>query len=139
MGQVTINQAVDSFTYTITVDGTTYAEYTSATPQNLILGQEGFIIQEEILSDTLLDIVNGLFNDMVARGYTSAELAYNTITFDVTDDATVAGPTYVTTSTSQIPITGVGSFRQNPALKGSVFIKKAVAFLMNTEPFSAGF
>ena len=33
VGQVTINQAVDSFTYTITVDGTTYAEYTSATPQ----------------------------------------------------------------------------------------------------------
>ena len=46
---------------------------------------------------------------------------------DVPDDATVAGPPYVTTSTSQIPITGVGDFRQNPALKGSVFIKKAVA------------
>ena len=128
VGEVTINQAVDTFTYTITVDGTTYAEYTSVTPQEEITHYDsGEILQEEIPSDTLVDIATGLFNDMIARGYTSAELAYNTITMDVPDDATVAGPTYVTTSTLQIPITGVGGFRQNPALKGSVFIKKAVA------------
>ena len=127
VGQVTINQAVDSFTYTITVDGTTYAEYTSDTPQPEIIANEGELIQPAIYSDSIVVIAEGLFNDMVARGYTSAELAYNRITFDVPDDATVAGPTYVTTSTLQIPITGVGDFRHNPALKGSVFIKKAVA------------
>jgi len=127
VGQVTIDQAVDSFTYTITVDGTTYAEYTSATPQPATFGYPGVLIQPEIPSDTLVDIATGLFNDMVARGYTSAEQAYSSITFDVPDDATVAGPTYVTTRTKQIPETGVGSFRHNPALKGSVFIKKAVA------------
>jgi len=92
VGQVTINQAVDSFTYTITVDGTTYAEYTSVTPQRKITGQEGELIQPEIPSDTLVDIATGLFINLVVRGYTPAmERSYTTITFDVPDDATVAG------------------------------------------------
>ena len=127
VGRVTVNQAVDGYTYTITVNGTTFAEYTSAIPQGPVFNPDGVLIQEAIPSDTLIDIATGLVNDHVARGYVFAEIVYNMITMKVPNNATVVGPPLVTTRTLEVPITGFGSFRHNPALKGSVFIKKAVA------------
>ena len=127
VGRVTVNQAVDGYTYTITVNGTTFAEYTSAIPQGPVFNPDGVLIQEAIPSDTLIDIATGLVNDHVARGGVFAEIDYNTFIMTVPNDATVAGPDYVTTSTLEVPITGVGRFRHNPAMNASVFIKKAVA------------